>query len=95
MIVYDFDIARTGRIAVPTKADAPLIVDPDAPLAAAISLERFEPVPGEVRDIGQTCRCAKPIQHPFRPLPKRLELLDPFASGEPLRARIRKIQDHA
>ncbi|MEJ0040776.1 MAG: hypothetical protein WDM81_00475 [Rhizomicrobium sp.] len=90
MIVYDFDIARTGRIAVPTKADAPLIVDPDAPLSAAISLELFKPVPREIRDIGQTRRCTQPIQHPFRPWSKRLELLDPFASGKSLGPRIRE-----
>ena len=44
MVIHDLDIVR---IAVrPTKADAPLIVDPDAVLSRPIALEPLEPIPG-------------------------------------------------
>ena len=44
MVIDDFDV---GTVAVfPAKADAPLVVDPDAPLAGPITGERFKPVAG-------------------------------------------------
>ena len=44
MVIHDLDIMR---IAVrPTKADSPLIVDPDAVLSRPIALEPLEPIAG-------------------------------------------------
>jgi hypothetical protein len=43
-VVDDLDLV--GVTVVPAEADAPLVVDADAVLAVAITLERFEPVAG-------------------------------------------------
>jgi hypothetical protein len=42
MIVDDFDIVRSSFI--PAEANSPLVTNPDAPLAGAVSLERLQPV---------------------------------------------------
>lgn len=42
MIVHDFHIVRVAL--APAKADAPLVVDPDAVLALAITFQRFQSV---------------------------------------------------
>ena len=42
MIVYDFDLFRSGRR--PEKADAVLIVDPDAVLTGTVTPECFEAI---------------------------------------------------
>jgi hypothetical protein len=42
VVIYDFYMA--GIAALPFKTDAPLVVDPDAVLAGARSLEGFQPV---------------------------------------------------
>jgi hypothetical protein len=42
MVVDDFDIL--GSSLRPLEADAPLVVDPDAPLAGTVALEPFKPV---------------------------------------------------
>lgn len=44
MIVDDFDIK--GVAVFPAEADAPLVIDPDTPLAGAVAGELFEPVAG-------------------------------------------------
>jgi hypothetical protein len=50
MVVYDFDFM--GVLIDPTKADAPLVVDADAVLAAAVTLEGFQAVAGrETHDV--------------------------------------------
>jgi hypothetical protein len=41
MIVHDLDVL--GTIA-PPKADAPLVVDPDAVLTDAVAAQRFKPI---------------------------------------------------
>lgn len=42
MIIHDFDFIGIAR--VPSEADAPLIVDPDAMLAFTVPFQSFEPV---------------------------------------------------
>jgi hypothetical protein len=44
MIIHDLNIARVPIL--PAKANPPLIVDADAVLTGATSLERFQPVGG-------------------------------------------------
>ena len=51
MIIHDFD--RYGSRTVPGKANAPLVVDPDTPLAAPITFERLQPVARRYRQILQ------------------------------------------
>jgi len=42
MVVYDLDIERIAGI--PPKADAPLVVDPNAVLPGPVASEAFEPI---------------------------------------------------
>ncbi len=50
MVVYDFDFV--GVFAFPTKAEAPLVVDANAVLAAAAAFEGFQAVAGrETHDV--------------------------------------------
>ena len=42
MVVHDFRVH--GMVARLTKADSPLIVDPDAVLSGAVTLQDFEPI---------------------------------------------------
>ncbi len=44
MVVDDFDVV--GVLFLPAEADAPLVVDADAVLAATVALQRFKSVPG-------------------------------------------------
>jgi hypothetical protein len=46
MIVDDLDFGWAGRTFWPFEANAPLVVDPDAPLAFAIAFYGFEPDAG-------------------------------------------------
>jgi len=43
MIVHDLNIM--GAVSAPSKTDAPLAVDPDAPLPLSIATKLLEPVP--------------------------------------------------
>ncbi len=42
MVVNDFDIM--GRIVFPSKANAPLVIDPDTVLTGTVSPEQLQPV---------------------------------------------------
>jgi hypothetical protein len=44
MIVDDLNVI--SRAVTPNKADAPLVVDPDAVLALSVSFKGFEPIAG-------------------------------------------------
>ena len=54
MIVHDRDIVRVAVL--PTKADTPLIVDPNAVLASAIALAFFEAIAGRNAEIVELFR---------------------------------------
>jgi hypothetical protein len=49
MVIDDLD--HLGAAFPPDKADAPLIVDPDAVLPSAIAFERLKPVAGRRPEI--------------------------------------------
>src|SRR6185503_9922417 len=51
VIIDNLDVRRARRSVRPLKADAPLIVNPDAVLALAIAFQRFEPVAGQRRQV--------------------------------------------
>lgn len=51
MIIHDHDILRPTL--GPDKADAPLIVDPDAVLSRSIAFERFQAIAWRGRQITQ------------------------------------------
>src|ERR1700741_749218 len=82
MIVHDFYAARSSGAVPPIEADAPLVVDPHAPLTSAVAFELFQAVSGKVGDITQAGCNIEAIQDHFSPYAKRLELFDPFAAGE-------------
>lgn len=94
MIIHNFHIAWAGRAIRPIKANAPLIVDPNAPLAFAVAFQFLQSVAREIADVLQTYRRPEPVQHALRSGPKRVELLDPFATREAFRPRIAIAQDH-
>jgi hypothetical protein len=50
MVIDDLD--HLSATVPPDKADAPLIVDPDAVLSSAIASQDFEPVAGWGAEIG-------------------------------------------
>ena len=93
MVVNDFDIP--GIPIPPIKADPPLIVHPDAPLAFAIAVKSFQPVSGR---LSKFCNPIHAINLPEFPE------CDPLNRGEPaamktleesLGSPIRKGLDHA
>jgi hypothetical protein len=63
MVIHDFD--ALCRIISPLETDAILIIDSDAVLAAAVTLQRFESVPRKTRQIAQRFCRMKPGQ--FKP----------------------------
>jgi hypothetical protein len=55
MVIDDFD--QLGAAVPPNKADASLIVDPDAVLSSAVASKGFQPVAGWGAEIGElVCR---------------------------------------
>jgi hypothetical protein len=82
------------RAILPFEADAPSIVDPDAPLLLAVAFELFQPVAGEAGDVTQPACNFKPIQDHFSFPAKWFELFDPFALGEALGSGVAIAQDH-
>ena len=54
MVVYDLHIVSVTVF--PNKADTVLIIDPNAVLAEAIALQRFQPIAGELCQVGKLNR---------------------------------------
>ncbi|MGA7712283.1 MAG: hypothetical protein WCA81_10305 [Rhizomicrobium sp.] len=95
MIVYNFHIVWSGSAFRPFKANAPLIVDPDAPLSLAIATQFFEPVAAERCQFGKVGRSFQPNKPVLGLMAKRFERVDPFAAGESLGPLVAVAQDHA
>jgi len=51
VIVDDFDVQRSWGALRSFEADPPLIIDPDAPLPLAVSLQGFQPITGKPSEI--------------------------------------------
>jgi len=65
VVVRDFNVVRVA--VVPAEADAPLVIDPDAPLARAVAFQRLKPVAGWNTEILQPRRrVAASISFSFR-----------------------------
>jgi hypothetical protein len=78
MIIHNFHIKRPGRTRRPFKANPPLVINADAVLAFAISLEDFKPVSGGVKR-QETIRRVESFE-PQHGLPlKSLKCLNPLA----------------
>jgi len=59
MVVYDLDVERVTL--VPTEADAPLLVDPNAVLSCAVTPQGLQPIPWRDPQLGQI---HGRVQHP-------------------------------
>ena len=53
MIVNNFDVHWTRRLAGPLETNPPLIIDTDAVLTLAISQQRFKTIAGQGRKVSQ------------------------------------------
>src|SRR5437870_117287 len=62
VIVDDLHVGGSAVAFRPFEADPPLIIDPDAVLTLSISAQRFEPVPGQRREIPQRRRRLETVQ---------------------------------
>src|SRR6267378_3234013 len=94
VIIDNLDVRRARGSIRPLKTDAPLIVDADAVLPLPIALQRFEPVPGQRRQIMKDVRGFEPIEfEPSRPLDAR-ERFHAFAGREVDRSLIAVADDH-
>jgi hypothetical protein len=83
VIVDDLNLMRVA--AAPYKADSPSIVDSDAVLAFAISLQSFEPVAAGNRQVGQSSRKIDLLKLTKGHALNRPETLHGFAFEEKLR----------
>src|SRR5207248_1858333 len=72
MIVDDFDVPRA--VVSPSKADSPLIVDPDAVLPTPITAEFLQPVTGRHTQVIQILRAVEHLQLSLRLCLERAEL---------------------
>jgi hypothetical protein len=94
VVIDDLDI---GRIAIPpAEADPPLVVDPDAVLTLAVSVESLQSIPRRNAEVIK--RCCR-IQHPklpqCDPLHVRSQSFDPLSAEQPLSVPVSEAPDHA
>ena len=62
MIVYNFNLVCI--VPLPAEADAPLVIDPNAPLAAATALQRFQSGAGKYCQVSQSLGVVQHTQLP-------------------------------
>lgn len=93
MIVHNFNVS--GALIGPPKADAVLVIDPDAVLPLAITAQRLKSIAGRAAEIDQLRSVVQHIELAFRHVLESLPLSgadtlaeEPFASG------IREALDH-
>ena len=72
MVVDDFHVVRAVRL--PTEADAPLVVDSDAPRSLPVAVERLEPVPGRDPERFHPDGRVQHVEFSQRDAGKRMEL---------------------
>ena len=93
MVIHDLNI--TGTVIRPTEAHAPLVVDPDAVLPLAITLQRLKAMAWRGTQVGELCRGVQHIEFSFG---DRLERSPPgracAVAKKPFGSRIRKTPDH-
>jgi hypothetical protein len=78
VVVHNLDIVSVA----PAKADAVLIVDPNAVLSDPLSLQGFEPVAWTGKQIAQSSRDVQGVQSPARGGFDIYETGNPFPSAE-------------
>jgi hypothetical protein len=93
VVIHDFDIISAAF--VPTKADAVLIVDPDAVWSSPALLQGFEPVARPGQKIAQRCRDVQGIQPSARSGFDVYETGNPLSSEQPFGIGAAERLDHA
>lgn len=93
MVIHNLDFMSIAGI--PAEANPPLIVNPDAVLAGAVSSQFLQSIPWRDTKIAESLRC---VQHPKLPerhtLDVRSKLPDGLTPKEPFRIPIAKAFDH-
>ena len=90
------DLRVVGIALVPSKTDAPLIVDPNAVLACAVASQPLQAVARRDAEIGQPHRRIQHAELPQRhSLNSRPELPDRLSLEEPVGVLVPKALDHA
>ena len=79
MVIHDLDILWPIGSSWPLKADAPLVINPDAVLSVPVAAQRFQPVASQISQVAQAdCRFKNP--EPLFGLPSEaFERKNPFA----------------
>jgi hypothetical protein len=72
------DLDPFGALA-PHKADAPLVIDPDAVLSASLPFQRFEAIAGRRPQVGQLGGHVQHVEFAHRHPPDGLERSNGFA----------------
>lgn len=94
MIVDDFDILRSGRSPGPLEPDPPSVVDSNAVLASAVTLERFETIAGQGSQVLKGYRCFKSVELEPCGFFDARKSPDPYSGGEICSTFVAIADDH-
>ena len=93
MIINDLDVIRIAIL--PTKADAPLIVDPNTVLASAIASEFLQPITWRHAEVlEELCGIDQPQLSEHTSLQLGRKPADGFTPEQALGVRVGKALDH-
>src|SRR4051794_10490383 len=92
MIVDDFDMGRT--LLGPIEAYAPLVVDPDRMLTAAVARQRFNPVRGRCPQVVKPAGAIEHVKLSQRLFFDGAEAFHEIANPEPVRIAVAKRLNH-
>ena len=95
MVVDDLNVERAYRTGRPFEANAPLLVDPDGPLASSIASERLQSIAGTPRQVRKCCSRIQNLEALVGLSRKSLELANEFALRELPGSPVPIAQDHA
>jgi hypothetical protein len=93
MVVADFHVM--GVLSLPSKADAPLVIDTDRVLSSSVSSERLQPITGWHSKIVQRARSIQLHELPQgNAFDRGRKSVGAFASPKALRSAARETRDH-
>jgi hypothetical protein len=94
MIVHDLNIARARGSVWPGEADTPLLIDANGVLPCPIAPEGFQPVAGQVSEIGEGRGRIQNREPTFGLSLEALKGANELASREAFRLFVPKPQNH-
>lgn len=94
MIVHDLNIARASGPVRPDEADTPLLIDANGVLPCPIAPKGFQPVAGQVSEIGEGRGRIQNREPAFGLGLEALKGPNKFASREAFRLLVPKAQNH-